>query len=82
MNHSYMKAILILKSCAKSGPHDIIVSYHKPVRYGNKSLQRLSPKIWDQLPLSIKAETCFAKFKEYIKSWFGPSCKSSFCKLI
>ena len=52
-------------------PFEIIVSYHKSARYSNESLNALGPKIWNQSPSYIKAETCFTNFKEYIKNGSG-----------
>ena len=41
--------------------------------------QLLEPKIWNGLPENVKKETYFSKFKEYIKSWSGPTCKLKVC---
>ena len=145
LNSSYMKDIFIQKSCAEIHLHDIIVSYRKAARYGDrsshqrcsvrkgvlisfakftgkhlcqslsfdkvagtgvflwilesfkntfftehswatapdgdKSLNVFGPKLWNQLPPNIKAETCFQNFKEYINKLFGLGCKGNVYKM-
>ena len=41
-------------------------------RKTSKSLRALSRKIWNQLPTEIKSETSYLRFKDYIKTLFGP----------
>ena len=47
--------------------------------YGLKSLMPLGPKIWNALPENVKKEISFSKFKKYIKSGSGPTCKCKMC---
>ena len=49
------------------------------VRFGNKSLRSLAPKIWNSLPLNIKSATDIAKFKKYIKNWDFSTCDCCIC---
>ena len=63
------------KTNAKIRPHDTIVIHHNTATYGDKSLTALGPKTWNKLPANIKSLTSITKFKEYIKTWSGPSCK-------
>ena len=79
LNPSFMKDIFVKNSTAKSKKSNLQVHYRRTVRYGDKSLIALGPKIWNALPDNVKEETSFAKFKQFIKTWFGPKCKCSFC---
>ena len=45
------------------------------VRYGNKSLRSLAPKIWNSLPANIKPSENLESFKKLIQVWDGTSCK-------
>ena len=80
LNPSFMKNIFTSKTMAKVRPYDLLVKSRNSEKYGNKSLMALGPKIWNALPEHLKKETSFSKFKEYIKSWSGPSCKCKLCK--
>ena len=75
INSPYMKNILTHKENAKVRQNDIIVKHINPSRFATQSLRSLGPKIWNNLPSNIKAETPFLKFKEYIKTWLGPKCR-------
>ena len=59
-----------------------IVSYHESAHNGYKSLKAFGLKIWNQLQPNIKAETCFAKLKEYRITRRGPNCKCNVCKMV
>ena len=82
INPSYMKNIFTPKINAKIRPHDVIVRHHDTATYGDKSLTTLGPEIWDKLPRNIKSLTSIIKFKEYIRTWFGPSCKCNVCRMV
>ena len=77
-----MKNVSTPKTNTKIRPHDIIVRHHNTATYGDKRLTALGPKIWNKLPANIKSLTSIAKFKEYIRTWFGPSCKCNVCRMI
>ena len=77
-----MKNIFTSKTNAKIRLHDIIVRHHNTVTYGDKSLTVLGPKIWNKLPRNIKSLTSITKFKEFIKTWFGASCKYNVCRMV
>ena len=47
--------------------------------YGLKSFMALGPKIRNALPENVKKEISFSKFKKYIKSGSGPTCKCKMC---
>ena len=50
------------------------------VRYGERSLRVLSPKIWNNLPANVKSAPNLLSFKRLIKSWDGVSCRCTLCK--
>ena len=75
INPPYMKNIFIPKEKSKVRQNDIIVKHINTSRFGTQSLSSIGPKILNNLPLSIKSETLFLKFKEYIKTWLGPKCR-------
>ena len=77
-----MKNIFAPKTNAKIRPNDIIVSHHNTATYSDKSLTALGPKIWNKLHTNIKSLTSITKFKEYIRTWFGPSCKCNVCRMV
>ena len=79
INPPYMKNIFTPKENAKVRQNDIIVKRINTSRFGTQSLRSLGPKIWNNLPSNIKSETSFLKFKEYIKTWLGPKCRSKLC---
>ena len=66
----------------KIRPHDIIVRHHNIATYGDKSLTALGSKIWNKLPANIKSLTSITKFKQYIRTWFGTSCKCNVCRMV
>ena len=74
-----MKSIFSAKLDARVRPNDILVTKtRKSATFGDKSLARNGPKIWNALPQNIKAESSYVKFEEHIAAWFGPKCK---CKV-
>ena len=79
---SYMKNIFTPKISAKIGPHGVIVRHHNTATYCDKSLATPGPKTWNKLPTNIKSLTSITKFKEHIRTWFGPSCKYNVCRMV
>ena len=57
---------------------DIFVKHYKSSKYGEKSLIVLGLEIWNQLP-SLPSIT---KLKDYIRTWFGSSCKYNICRMM
>ena len=51
----------------------------KQVTFGNKSLKRFGPKIWNSLPLHIKSSENLNTFKDAIKSWNGITFNCQVC---
>ena len=82
INPSHMNNIFTPKTNAKIRTHDIIVRHHNTATYGDKSLTALGPKICNKLPTNVKSLTSITKFKEYIRTWFGPSCKCNVCRMV
>ena len=69
LNPSFMKSIFSAKLNARVRPNDILVKTRKSATFGDKSLARLGPKIWNALPQNIKAENSYVKFKECTAFW-------------
>ena len=84
INPSHMKNIFTPKTNAKIQPHDIIVRRNNTATYGDKSLIALGPNIniWNKVSTNIKSLTSVTKFKEYIRTWFRPSCKCNVCTMV
>ena len=55
--------------------NDLVVNRAKITTFGEKSLGKLGPKIWNSLPEDVKDLTSLQKFPEVIKTWYGPECK-------
>lgn len=51
------------------------------VRYGEKSLQNLGVRLWDQLPRETQELTNLFKFKAFIKKWRPQKCPCNICKI-
>ena len=65
-NPSFMKNMFTLKENARVRSNNVVVKSHNSAIYGDKSLMKLGPKIWNAIPEKIKYETSYKKFKEYI----------------
>ena len=50
------------------------------VKYGERSLQNLGVKLWDQLPRDIQDTNSLTKFQLFIKKWRPPKCPCDICK--
>ena len=50
------------------------------VKYGEKSLQNLGTRLWDQLPGEIQNIESIEKFKIYVKTWRPIRCPCTLCK--
>ena len=62
-----------------SKKYDLKIPVRNTVAYGDKSLRCLAPRIWNSLPIDLKKENSYEKFKGEINKWFGPTCKCSLC---
>ena len=50
------------------------------VKYGERSLQNLGVRIWEQLPNEIQNLGSIDKFKGFVKTWRPKQCPCSLCK--
>ena len=82
INPLYMQDIFTPKTNVKIRPNDTIVRHHNTATYRDKGLTALGPKIWNKLPTNIKSLTYIIKFKEYIRTCFGPGYKCNLCRMV
>ena len=61
---------------------DIFVKHYKSSKYGEKSLIVLGLKIWNQIPSDANSLPYITKLKDYIRTWFGSSCKCNICRMM
>ena len=66
LNPDYMKEIFFKTTNLTHRPFDIKVNQNISTKHGQESLKRLGPRIWNSLPIEIKEETNYVKFKSYI----------------
>ena len=50
------------------------------VKYGERSLQNLGVRLWDQLPKDIQEIDRLPKFQSFIKKWRPQKCPCNLCK--
>ena len=59
-------------------------SFKKPnintVQYGERSLQNLGSKLWDQIPNKMKNITSLSVFTNFIKKWRPNQCPCEICR--
>ena len=77
LNPDYMKEIFFKTTNLTHRPFDVKVNQNSSTKHGQKSLKRLGPRTRNSLPIEIKEETNYEKFKNYIDKWFGVKCKCS-----
>ena len=51
------------------------------VKYGEKSLQNLGVRLWNQLPKDMQELGNLSKFKSFIKKWRPLKCPCDICKV-
>ena len=49
-------------------------------KYGLHSFHSFGVKIWNSLPVEMRATTELKTFKNQISTWYGFTCKCSFCR--
>ena len=76
---SFIKDYFEKNENSVSRKHDLKIPVRNSVTFGDKSLRCLAPRVWNSLPLKLKTENSYEKFKEEINKWFGPTCKCSLC---
>lgn len=82
LNPDYMKEIFSKTTNLTHRPLDIKINQNNTTKYGNNSLRSLGPHIWNSLPIEIKEETDYERFKNYINDWFGLKCKCNMCSYL
>ena len=82
LNPYYMKEIFSKTTNRTHRLLDINFNQDNTTRYGSNSLRSLGPHIWNYLPLEIKEETEYAKFRNYMSDWFGLKCKCDMCSFL
>ena len=82
LNPDYMKEIFFKITNLTHRSFDIKVNQNSSTKHGQKSLKNLGPHICNSLPIEIKEETNYGKFKNYINKWFGVKCKCSICSFL
>ena len=84
LNPAFMTDIFKLsdskKPARKQNALNLNVAGPNQVRYGERSLRVVGPKIWNNLPAHIKSALNLLSFKHLIKSWDGISCKYNIYK--
>ena len=58
-----MKEIFSKTTNLTRRPLDINFNQNNTTKYGNSSLRGLGPHIWNSLPIEVKEETEYEKFK-------------------
>ena len=79
MNPSFMKDLFSLSGNTLRRPNDLKVPIRYSVKFGDKSLKCLGPIIWNSLPSDIKSTSSLEIFKNFLKTWYGPTCKCNLC---
>ena len=70
---SYLKDLVVLHKPSKflrSGDKHLLQKPFKKLHFGNKCLHYSAPHVWNDLPLKIRATTCFTMFKRLLKTHF------------
>ena len=82
LNLDYTKEIFFKTTNLTHRPFNKKVNQNSSNKHGQKSLKSLGPHIWNSLPIEIKEETNYEKFKDYINKWFGVRCKCKKCSFL
>ena len=75
LNSKFMKSMFTSRTNSRVWIFDLLIKIYDTEKYGSKSLKEQRLKIRNVLHENIKKETSLSKFKEYIKSQSGPTCK-------
>ena len=83
LNPSFMKDIFIQNNDCRHRRENQVnnIAHNRPnqVKFGERSLKTLGPKIWNCLPSNLKNAENLATFKSLIKSWNGNACTCYLC---
>ena len=80
LNPDFMRTSFKKGSHSARRKNDLVVNRAKTTTFGEKSLRTLGPKIYNSLPEDVKYLTSVPKFREFIKTWYGPECRCNICK--
>ena len=69
-----MKGIFELRSVREQYELNLNIPRKKQVAFGNKSLESLVSKIWNNVPYHIKFTEDLNIFKDHITKWNDSSC--------
>ena len=78
LNPAFMNNIFA-KRVSKKRKNFLEIPSRNTVKYRDKSIRSLGPRIWNGLPEEIKIEHSYDKFKEYLKTWYELQCTCSLC---
>ena len=84
INPEYMSTIFkqTLNRTSPRFSYNIEVNKPKQVRFGERSLRSLGPKIWNNLPKQLKSSENLEIFKLNLKSWGAPGhCMCTSCRI-
>ena len=79
LNPNFMKTIFTSKTNSRVQPLNLLVKNCNTENYGSKKSHGTGTKNMECITWKYKKETSFTKFKEYVKSWSGPTCKWKLC---
>ena len=82
LNPAFMKNLFAKREVSKRRKNNLEIPNRNTVKYGDKSIRSLGPHIWNGLPEEIKNENSYDKFKEYLNTWYGPTCSCSLFSFI
>ena len=78
-NPIFMKKLFEKKMNSHKRENDLNIPNRNSVIFGDNSIRCLGPHIWNLLPNNIKTETSYERFKEFINTWYGPTCRCNIC---
>ena len=63
-------------------PYKLTQKHWDSVKYGKNSFSQFAPKLWNDMPIHIKAAGDLKTFKKLIDTWVGPTCKCNACRCL
>ena len=73
LNSAFMKNLFAKREVSKRRKNNLEIPNRSTSKFGDKSLRRVGPHIWNGLPEEIKNETSYDKFEEYLNTWYEPT---------
>ena len=75
LNPSFMKELFVVRKTNRLPRIQYKLNLEIPnvnqVTFGEKSLRKYAPRIWNSLPFDIKSAKNLSLFKKFIKQWNG-----------